>query len=143
MRRSPSTPETRDESVRSVFRMLADVTVVAHFAFILFVVLGGFLVARRRATAYVHAPALAWAVATAATGWRCPLTMLEKWFRAKGDMGGRSTSDLVNVGRRSPARYSTTCDAFDVVVARDPRLTPVRLLPEAHAPRQDPRAPSS
>jgi hypothetical protein len=68
-----------------VLRTLADVTVVLHFAFILFVVFGGFLVARRRAAAYVHAPALCWA---AATGWRCPLTMLEKWLRVKGGMGG-------------------------------------------------------
>ncbi len=43
------------------FRVLADATVVLHLGFVLFVVLGGLIVARWRRVAWVHLPAAAWA----------------------------------------------------------------------------------
>ena len=41
-------------------RLLADVLVAAHLAFIVFVVAGGLLVLRRRGWALLHLPAVAW-----------------------------------------------------------------------------------
>jgi hypothetical protein len=38
--------------------------------------------------ARLHVPILAWAVGVEATGWPCPLTVLEKWLRVKGGWGG-------------------------------------------------------
>jgi len=67
-----------------IFRVLADLTVVLHFAFVLFVVLGGLLVARYRAVAWVHLPAAAWGAWIEFAGWICPLTPLENWLRARG-----------------------------------------------------------
>ncbi len=74
--------------MRLVFRTLADVTVVTHFAFILFVLGGGFLVSRWPRIAWLHVPVLLWALGIEAIGWSCPLTLLEKWLRMKGGMGG-------------------------------------------------------
>jgi len=71
-----------------VFRALADLTVVSHFAFIAFVLLGGLLVYRWPAIAWLHVPVLVWALVIEASGWRCPLTVLEKWLRIKGGWGG-------------------------------------------------------
>ena len=43
-----------------VFAFTADLLVVIHLAFILFVVLGGFLVLRWPGLAWAHAPAALW-----------------------------------------------------------------------------------
>ena len=67
-----------------IFRVLADLTVVLHLAFVLFVVFGGLLVARRRRVAWVHLPAAAWGAWVEFAGWICPLTPLENWLRERG-----------------------------------------------------------
>jgi hypothetical protein len=69
-------------------RAIADALVVLHFAFIVFVLLGGLLVARRRAFALLHLPALAWGLYTESTATVCPLTPLENAYRhAAGEAG--------------------------------------------------------
>jgi hypothetical protein len=61
--------------------MLADLIVALHFAFVLFVVLGGLLVLRWPRLAYLHLPAAVWGAAIELAGWICPLTPLEKRLR--------------------------------------------------------------
>ena len=72
------------------FRALADATVVLHLGFVLFVVLGGLIVARWRQLAWVHLPATAWAAWVEFADWICPLTPLENWLREQG--GGTTYS---------------------------------------------------
>lgn len=67
-----------------IFRLLADLTVVLHLAFVVFVVLGGLLVLRHRAVAWFHIPAAAWGAWVEFAGWVCPLTPLENWLRERG-----------------------------------------------------------
>jgi len=67
-----------------LFRVLADLIVVVHFAFVVFVVLGGLLVIRRPSLAWVHLPAVVWGVWIEFSGWICPLTPLENHLRARG-----------------------------------------------------------
>ena len=62
-------------------RIAADAVLVVHFAFVLFVVLGGLLVLRRPKLAWVHAPAVAWAAFVELSGRTCPLTPLENALR--------------------------------------------------------------
>ncbi len=64
--------------------LLADLVVLAHLAFVLFVVLGGVLVWRWPRLAWIHAPAAAWGIVVEAAGLVCPLTPLELWLRARG-----------------------------------------------------------
>ena len=64
-----------------VYAALADVTLVLHLAFIVFIVLGGIAVARWPRMAWVHLPAAAWGVLIELFGWICPLTPLENWLR--------------------------------------------------------------
>ena len=75
-----------------IFRLLADVTVVLHLAFVLFVVCGGLLALRKRAIAWAHVPAAAWGAWIEFAGWICPLTPLENWFREKGGATAYSSS---------------------------------------------------
>jgi hypothetical protein len=73
-----------------IYRLLADVTLLVHLAFVLFVVLGGLLVLRRPALAWLHLPAVAWGAWVELAGWLCPLTPLENWLRVQG--GGTAYS---------------------------------------------------
>lgn len=74
------------------YGMLADVTVIAHFAFVLFAVFGGFLVLKWKRCAWIHLPVVLWAALIEFTGWICPLTPLENWLRAQAGTGGYSSS---------------------------------------------------
>jgi hypothetical protein len=60
---------------------LADIVLVLHFGFVLFVGLGGFLVLRWPRVAWIHLPAAAWGIAIEFGGWICPLTPLENRLR--------------------------------------------------------------
>lgn len=52
-----------------------------HFAFILFVVFGGFLVLRWRRVALLHLPAVTWGILLEMFQWTCPLTSIENSLR--------------------------------------------------------------
>lgn len=70
------------------YRLAADAVVLAHGAFLLFVVFGGLLVLRWWWMALLHAPAAVWGVLVEAAGWMCPLTPLEVGLRiAAGEAG--------------------------------------------------------
>ena len=71
-----------------LYGLLADVVVVAHFAFVAFALFGGLLVLRWRRLAWVHVPAAAWAVLIEFGGWYCPLTPLENHLRRLGGEAG-------------------------------------------------------
>ena len=71
-----------------LYRWLADLIVVVHVAFVLFVVLGGFAVLRWPGVAWIHIPAVAWGVWVEFTGWICPLTPLEQTLRARAGEAG-------------------------------------------------------
>ncbi|HEY2830294.1 MAG TPA: DUF2784 domain-containing protein [Thermoanaerobaculia bacterium] len=71
-----------------LYRALATATAIAHFAFILFVVLGGILVLRWPRVAWVHVPAAIWGALIEFAGWYCPLTNLENYFLRKSGRAG-------------------------------------------------------
>ena len=73
-----------------IYRALADLVLVVHLTFVLFVVLGGLLVLRWPRAAWLHIPAAIWGVMIEYTGWICPLTPLENSFRARGGEMGYS-----------------------------------------------------
>ncbi len=72
------------------FQAVADLVVLVHLAFIVFVVLGGVLALRWRWIAWVHLPALLWSALLEFCGWMCPLTPLENWLRRAGGASGYS-----------------------------------------------------
>ena len=61
---------------------MSSLVVVIHFLFVLFVVLGGFLVLRWPRLAYLHVPAALWGIWIEFSGRICPLTPLEQKLRA-------------------------------------------------------------
>jgi hypothetical protein len=69
-------------------RTAADAVLVVHFAFIIFVLLGGLAVLRWPRLAWLHVPAALWGVLIEFGGWICPLTPLENHLRERGGQGG-------------------------------------------------------
>ena len=70
------------------YRILADVVVVTHALFVVFVVLGGFLVLRWPRVIWLHVPAAIWGALIEFMDWPCPLTPLENHFRRLAGEGG-------------------------------------------------------
>jgi hypothetical protein len=71
-----------------LYAWLADLVLVLHASFVLFVVLGGTLCLRWPRVAWLHLPAAAWGAAIEFSGGICPLTPLENRFRAlAGELG--------------------------------------------------------
>jgi hypothetical protein len=75
-----------------IYRLLADFVVLVHGAFVVFVVLGGFLALWNLRWAWVHLPAAIWGAWVEFAGRICPLTPLENQFRGlageRGYAGG-------------------------------------------------------
>jgi len=71
-----------------LYRALADLVVLVHLAFVLFVLLGALLVRARTWVVWVHLPAVVWGVAVELNGWICPLTPLENHLRRMGGAAG-------------------------------------------------------
>jgi hypothetical protein len=71
-----------------IYRLLADLTVALHLAFLIFVVAGGFLARRYRWLLVPHLLCVAWGVYVEAAGALCPLTPLENWFAARAGRAG-------------------------------------------------------
>lgn len=67
-----------------LYRSLADLVVAVHITFVIFVVLGGFLVWRWAWVFWAHLPAVIWGVLIIGVGFPCPLTWLEKSLRRAG-----------------------------------------------------------
>ncbi len=61
--------------------LLANLVVQFHIAFIVFVVIGGFLTWRWKWIAWIHIPSALWGAAVQFAGWHCPLTPLENHLR--------------------------------------------------------------
>lgn len=57
-----------------------------HFAFIGYVIGGGFLALRWRRTIWLHVPAAIWGLAIGVNQVDCPLTWAERWARARAGM---------------------------------------------------------
>jgi hypothetical protein len=70
------------------YRILADIIVLIHLLFIIFVVSGGLLGFYKKWTVWVHIPAAVWGALVELTGWFCPLTPLENRFRISGGAVG-------------------------------------------------------
>lgn len=66
------------------FTFLAGVVVLSHLGFLGFVLFGGLFFSHWPWLIWIHLPAVAYAILVLTTGWRCPLTDLEKRLRSLG-----------------------------------------------------------
>ncbi|HYB34682.1 MAG TPA: DUF2784 domain-containing protein [Mycobacterium sp.] len=69
-----------------MYEIVVALTVAMHFAFLGYLVVGGFLALRWRRTIWLHVPVVIWGIVTVVEHLDCPLTWLERWARAKAGM---------------------------------------------------------
>lgn len=74
------------------YSVAAAAVLLLHLAFVLFVVFGALLVARRPRLAWLHLPAAAWGFYIEASGRGCPLTALENLLRMRAGLAGYGDS---------------------------------------------------
>jgi hypothetical protein len=67
------------------YRVAADIVVLIHFIWILFLIFGVFIGRKYRAVKIFHGAGLGFAVTMQIFGWYCPLTHLEIWLRRRQD----------------------------------------------------------
>ena len=78
-----------------MYELLANLTLIIHLIFILFVIFGGLLFFIFSKIIYIHLPALLWGIYIELTNSVCPLTFLENWFLYKGELTTYS-NDFIN-----------------------------------------------
>ncbi|MFL6604818.1 MAG: DUF2784 domain-containing protein [Steroidobacteraceae bacterium] len=71
-----------------IYRLSADLVLIVHVAFVLFVVLGGLLVARWTWLMWFHLTAVLWGALIEFAGFICPLTPLEVSLRKLAGASG-------------------------------------------------------
>ena len=64
-----------------IYSFLADLLVVFHLMFIIFVITGAMLILKWPKTVWLHLPACIWGMTVEFTGWICPLTPWEIQMR--------------------------------------------------------------
>jgi hypothetical protein len=90
------------------YRELVTVILAVHFAYLAFVVFGGFLSWRWPRLFWPHLAAAVWGLAVVALSLRCPLTTAENWAREQAGLApqARGFIDRYIEGVLYPARYT-------------------------------------
>ena len=79
-----------------MYELAANLTLIVHFAFILFVVFGALLFFVTTKIIFIHFPALIWGSYIELTNSICPLTYLENWFLDKANLTTYSEGFIQN-----------------------------------------------
>ena len=69
-----------------MYELAADLILIVHFIFIIFVVFGALLFFVVKKIVFIHIPALIWGSYIELTHSICPLTYLENWFLNKANL---------------------------------------------------------
>jgi cytochrome c biogenesis protein CcdA len=78
-----------------VFTVVADLVVLFHLLWILFLIFGAVLGRRWIWVKWLHLSALAFSVSMQLFHWTCPLTSLEQWLRRQHDPAPGYTGDFL------------------------------------------------
>jgi hypothetical protein len=90
------------------YRALAEATMLVHFAFLAYVIAGGFLAWRRPVLIWPHLVLAGWGLSTLVFHQDCPLSRLENWARLRAGEPGLKHHGFIETyltGVVYPARY--------------------------------------
>ena len=79
-----------------MYELFANLTLIIHLIFILFVIFGGLLFFIFSKIIYIHLPAVLWGIYIELNNSVCPLTYLENWFLYKGELTTYSNNFINN-----------------------------------------------
>ena len=73
---------------RFMYELAAELTIIIHFLFIVFVVLGSLLCLIQKKLLIIHLLSITWGVYVELSGKICPLTYLENWLLKQAGLVG-------------------------------------------------------
>lgn len=76
-------------------RVLADIVVLAHFLWIIFLIFGALLGVRSRLIKIVHISGLSFAFILELFDWYCPLTYIEAWLKTRYEPSAAYTGSFI------------------------------------------------
>ena len=79
-----------------MYEFAADLSLIIHFAFILFIIFGALLFFITTKIIFIHIPAFIWGSYIELTNSICPLTYLENWFLHKANLTTYSEGFIQN-----------------------------------------------
>ena len=79
-----------------MYEIAANLTLIVHFTFVLFVVFGALLFFVTTKIVFIHIPAFIWGSYIELTHSICPLTYLENWFLQKANLTTYSEGFIQN-----------------------------------------------
>ncbi len=78
------------------YSVLADAALLAHAAFLAYLVLGGFLAWRWPRTIWPHLGVVLWGLGSVVIGYDCPLTAVEDWARRGAGQSALSDGGFID-----------------------------------------------
>ncbi len=123
------------------YRILADATMAVHFAFLVYVALGGFLAWWRPRLLWPHLIAGLWGILILTTGIQCPLTHLENWARENSGGERLPASGFIDhyiEGTIYPEAYTPLLQLLTVAAILTSWIVPLRRRIARRRERHDP-----
>ncbi|GGM47360.1 hypothetical protein GCM10012275_18080 [Longimycelium tulufanense] len=99
--------------------LLADITMVVHFGFLVYVVVGGFLAWCWPRAVLPHALATAWGILIVTDQVDCPLTWVEEYLRRQAGQPGLRNGGFIDTyvaGVLYPEQYAGQMELLAVLV---------------------------
>jgi len=78
-----------------LYKVAADVIVLIHFLWIIFLLFGAIWGVRSRTVKIIHLAGLFFAILIHVSGWYCPLTYLEFWLRSRHNPSTAYTGSFI------------------------------------------------
>ncbi|MBB6172364.1 hypothetical protein HNR23_002424 [Nocardiopsis mwathae] len=78
------------------YRLIGETAMILHFAFLLYVTLGGFLAWRWPGLIWPHLVCAWYGILITLIGWPCPLTHIEDWGRIRAGQEGLAPTGFID-----------------------------------------------
>ena len=79
-----------------LFAMLADLVLLIHLAWIVWILFGWLATGKRPWLRWLHIGSVLWSICVEAGAWPCPLTILEQWLESRAGSGAYQGSFIVH-----------------------------------------------
>ena len=106
-----------------IYRVIGEGAMVLHMAFLIYVVIGGYIAWRWPVLFWPHLACALYALGITVIGWACPLTHVENWGREQAGQAGLPPEGFIDhylTGVIYPAEHLVTVRllvAFSVAVS--------------------------
>ena len=78
------------------YRIIGEAAMLLHFAFILYVAVGGFLAWKWPRTIWAHTAVAVYGLSISIFAWTCPLTRIENWGRENAGQAGLTEAGFID-----------------------------------------------